>query len=224
MSGVADYYGKVEAAESPDGRDNTAGSGAYSKYQFMPGTAQEYAAKTPWGAGLAPDQVKAAVTSDPAKARQLAEMYTANSDGALRGAGLPVTDSNRFALHRFGPAGGVSLLRADAGMPVADWVRSIQWGAGVHPDAVMKQNALDKYVNVGDLRSRFTGAPMHGGGVAPTLQHVAQVEALTPAKQLQQDPRQAAVPELGLADMFAAPSVQIGDGSGWTRRARPRLA
>lgn len=216
MSGVADYYSAVEGAESPDGRDNAAGSGAYSKFQFMPATAQAYAAKTPWGAGLSPDQVKAAVTGDPGKARQLAELYTADSDNALRGGGLPVTDPNRFALHRFGPAGGVSLLRADAGMPVADWVRSVQWGQGISPDAVIKQNGLDRYVNVGDLRSRFIGSPMHGAAAAPTAAHAAQIEMLMPATPVAAP---AAAPDgagLGLADLFAAmPSMQ-GGSSGWS--------
>lgn len=227
MSGVADYYGKVEGAESPTGVDNTAGSGAYSRFQFMPDTANAYAGKLPWGQGLAPDAIKAAITSDPAKARQVAELYTADSDTALRGSGLPVTDSNRFALHRFGPAGGVSLLNAKADTPVADWVRSVQWGNGISPDAVIKQNGLDKFVNVGDLRSRFIGQPMHGSASNPTPAHVAGVEAMVPATPIAPaaGPAMAQGGALDLSSLFGTPdSAPLfgGAGNGWTPARRRR--
>lgn len=156
------YLRSVQTAESPTGVDNRMGSGAYSKFQFMPATATAYAQRTAWGRGLTADQVKAAVTADEAKAVELAKMFTQDNDGALTRAGMPVNAGNRFALHRFGPAGGVSLLRADGAMPVADWVRSVNWGQGVSPDAVIKQNGLGRYFNVGDLRSRFINGQISG--------------------------------------------------------------
>lgn len=177
------YLRSVQAAESPTGVDNRMGSGAYSKFQFMPATATAYAQRTPWGRGLTADQVKAAVASDEIKAAELAKMFTQDNEGVLARAGMPVNAGNRFALHRFGPAGGMSLLRADGAMPVADWVRSVNWGQGVSPDAVIRQNGLGRYFNVGDLRNRFINGQIGGVVQNPGTSPVTSEESLpaTPA-------------------------------------------
>jgi hypothetical protein len=204
------YTQKLIAAESPDGRDNAAGSGAYSKFQFMPDTAHALAQGTPWGKGLNPDQVKAAVTSDPQKAFQLADLYGQNSTKAITAAGLPDDDKTRFAMHRFGQAGGTSLLRADANMPVADWARSVTWGNGVSPDAVISQNRLDRYSNVGDLRNRFIGAPMGApqsvvrlppGGAQPAPQAAPAMPPIQAALM----PQEPKIDPSALAGLFTQP-------------------
>lgn len=221
------YLAHVARAESPDGRDNVAGSGAYSRFQFMPATATAYAARTPWGAGLTPDQVKAAVTADPGKAVELAKMFTTDNEGVLAKAGLPVNDGTRFATHRFGPAGGVSLLRADANMPVVDWVNSVQWGNGVSPAAVIQQNGLDRYTSVGDLRNRFIFGQIGAGptpvGAEPTPPAPAEPQ---PAPGPVRSPIQAAftpaTPSFGdvIGSLFARPQ---GGSRGKQRQRREML-
>ncbi len=150
----------VIGAESPTGEDNRAGSGALSKYQFMPATAAALARRTSWGAGLTPDTVKAAVQGDPTggRAKELYGLYEGDSRAALNRVGLPVDQTSILALHRFGQSGGTSLLQAPANMPVTQWVNSVNWGPGVAADAVIRQNRLDRYNTVGDLRSGFLGA------------------------------------------------------------------
>lgn len=198
------YLRSVQAAESPTGVDNRMGSGAYSKFQFMPATATAYAQRTPWGRGLTADQVKAAVTADEAKAVELAKMFTQDNDGALTRAGMPVNANNRFALHRFGPAGGVSLLRADGAMPVADWVRSVNWGQGISPDAVIKQNGLGRYFNVGDLRSRFINGQI-GGAIEPQTPQPETIAPTLPATP---------VPAAPLQTAFIPPMPPLADALG----------
>lgn len=185
---VDPYLRSVQAAESPDGSDNRMGSGAFTKFQFMPATAAGLAARTSWGRGLTPEQLKATLLADEGKAVELAKMFTQDNDGALTRAGLPANDGNRFALHRFGPAGGVSLLRADGAMPVADWVRSVNWGQGISPDAVIRQNNLGQYFNVGDLRSRFINGQI-GGAISPRDELPEAKAPVLPATAPQATPR-----------------------------------
>lgn len=210
------YLRRVRGAESPTGADNRAGSGAYSHFQFMPATAAGLAKRTTWGAGLSPDNLKAIIKADSNKAQQLADLYTGDSDGALKGAGLEVNDVNRFALHRFGQGGGVSLLRADANMPVADWARSVQWGPGVSHEAVIKQNGLGGYTNVGDLRTRFI-ANQIGGTPAPAEPVPVEPAAPAPAEPLVAafTPRQ-----LPLEDPFGAMFADTGQPRAKPNRAR----
>lgn len=201
------YLRQVQAAESPTGVDNRMGSGAYSKFQFMPSTATAYAQRTAWGRGLTPDQVKAAVTGDETKAGELADMFTQDNEGVLKKAGLPVDNTTRFATHRFGPAGGVSLLRADANMPVADWVRSVTWGNGISPEAVIKQNALDRFTNVGDLRNRFI---------------TGQIGTPAPAAAPAPEPAPAPANPVQMAFMPAVPQFMDAIGSLFTGEKKPR--
>lgn len=155
MTNYADF---VASVESPTGEDNRMGSGAFSKYQFMPATAAGLAQRTTWGRGLTPANIKAAVMADPSRADELFRLYNADSSSALTRAGLPANNTSMLALHRFGQGGGTSLLQAPANMAVAEWVKSVNWGPGVAADAVIRQNKLDRYANVGDLRRDFLGS------------------------------------------------------------------
>lgn len=220
MADLTDYYGRAAGAESPDGRDNDAGSGAFSKFQFMPATAAAYAQRTPWGKGMGPDEVKAAVKANPALAKDLMDGYTADSTATLGRAGLPVNNTNLFALHRFGPAGGVSLLNAPAAMPVADWVRSVNWGNGVSPDAVIKQNGLDLYANVDAVRKRFIANQIGGAAPAPEAA-IAPVAAAAPAAPSFQAP-QPQVNPAALASLFADDGGDDAQRQQLTRQAQER--
>lgn len=202
MTSYADF---VTSVESPDGRDNAAGSGAFSKYQFMPATAAEFARKTPWGADATPANVRALVMADPTRADQIFSLYNARSKDALATAGMPTDNTSMLALHRFGQGGGTSLLRASGAMPVADWVKSVNWGPGIAPEAVMRQNGLGRYANVADLRNGFLGGPREAP-VATAFEAPAPA-APEPAAPLQQAP-QALDPAtaLSLAGAFDPPT------------------
>ena len=143
--------------ESPTGEDNTMGSGAFSRFQFMPATAVELARKTAWGAGATPENIKQMVIGTPGRDKELLDLYNARSKAALSGAGLPATNATMLALHRFGQAGGTSLLKANPAMSVTDWVNSVNWGPGVAASEVIRQNRLDRWGNVGDMRRGFIG-------------------------------------------------------------------
>ena len=110
------YYGRVSSTESPNGATNPQ-SGAIGFFQFMPRTAIALAKQTQWGAGMQPEQIVAALRSDPAKQRDLMVLYTQQSEAALTQAGIPVNDMTRFALHAFGPAGG-TLLASGSAYPI----------------------------------------------------------------------------------------------------------
>ena len=113
----ADY---VASVESPTGEDNRMGSGAFGRFQFMPATAAELARSLPWGAGATPETVKSLVAAVPGRDKELYDLYEGNSRKALASAGLPVDKGSILAMHRFGQAGGRSVLQADPNMPVAD--------------------------------------------------------------------------------------------------------
>jgi len=205
------YADFVAGSESPDGRDNAAGSGAFSKYQFMPATAAELARRTPWGAGATPDTVKALVMADPSRADQLFNLYNAGSKDALARANLPTDNPSMLALHRFGQSGGVSLLQAPGNMPVTQWVNSVNWGPGVAADAVIKQNGLNRYADVSQLRSGFLGAPKEAS-VASMYDAPAPAPApVQPAPFTRPAINPAAI--AALADAFTPPQQ---------KRAKPR--
>lgn len=196
----------IAGVESPTGEDNKAGSGAFSRFQFMPATAVELARKTPWGASATPANVKELVLAAPGRDRELFDLYTDRSKGALATAGLPVTPHTILATHRFGQSGGVSVLQAPATMPVQQWVNSVNWGPGVAPDAVIRQNRLDRFATVGDLRRGFLGGPQEapsiGDAVAPTA---PAAPAPQPVIQARPDPAATMLAESELASVFAAP-------------------
>lgn len=225
-----DYLRRVQGAESPTGATNPQ-SGAFGHFQFMPATAAGLAGRTTWGAGLTPDQVKTTIAADPGKERQLADLYTADSDKALTGAGLPTSDANRYALHAFGPGGGVSLLQAPATMSTADWVRSVNWGQGVSPDAVIKQNGLDRYGTAGDVRDKFITARL--GVPAPPPEAIqpppATVDMPNGVLPIYNDakavmPRPAIDPSAAaaLAQVYAQPDPQAARNAE-ARRTKQRL-
>lgn len=181
------YPDRVSATESPNGATNPQ-SGAFGFFQFMPRTAIALAKQTQWGASLPPDQIVAAVKADPAKQRELMELYTRQSDATLTQAGMPVNDVTRFALHAFGPAGGVSLLKAPDNMPVAQWVKSVDWGEAT-PQQVIAQNNLGKYQTVGQLKQDFIARRIGGGqpqppaAAPPSAPPVAQPPQAAPPAQ-----------------------------------------
>lgn len=159
------YPDRASGTESPNGATNPQ-TGAIGFFQFMPRTAIGLAKQTDWGASLTPDQIVTALKTDPAKQRDLMQRYTAISDATLTQAGMPVNDVNRFALHAFGPSGGMALLRAPDNMPMAQWVRSVNWGEAT-PDQVVAQNGLAKYQTVGQLKQDFIARRIGGGGQPP---------------------------------------------------------
>jgi hypothetical protein len=168
------YALRLSRAESPDGRSNMAGSGAAGYFQFMPKTAGAIARRTSWGKDMTDEQAIAAIQEEVRslpkgqigpKQREMEGIYTADSNAALKKAGLPINDATRYALHAFGVGGGVSLLKADPGMKIGDWVKTVQWG--VSPDLVLKQNALDPNKTVGDLQADL--GRRIGGGSGGTL-------------------------------------------------------
>ncbi len=165
--GSSPYEARVSGVESPDGRDNMKGSGATGYYQFMPATAHAYAQRTGWGNGMSRDQVVAAMKADPAKQQELMRLYTADSDATLKAGGMPVNDATRYALHWFGPGGGMSQLRADPNTPTAQWVGSVRWDGGTSPATVIAQNDLGEYPTVGALQAEI-GRRMGGGITART--------------------------------------------------------
>lgn len=162
----SDYAARISRVEGVTSDATNPYTGAAGYYQFMPDTAYGLAQRTAWGRGLSRAQVMAAIKADPAKQDELLSLYNGFSTGALKQAGIPVSDANMYALHAFGPAGGVSLLRADPNTPVADWVRSVRWDNGATPDQVIAQNGLGKYRTVGDLRRGFIEARI--GGPSPS--------------------------------------------------------
>lgn len=164
----SDYAARIARTEfgaSPRGTTNP-DTGAGTEYQFMPATAYGLAQRTAWGRGLSPPQVMAAIQADDAKRDEILGLYNQVSTSVLGRAGIPASDANMFALHAFGPAGGLSLLRADPATPVADWVRSVRWDNGATPEQVIAQNGLGKYRTVGDLRRGFIEARI--GGPSPS--------------------------------------------------------
>lgn len=200
MTSYADF---VAGVESPTGEDNRMGSGAFSKYQFMPATAAGLAQRTAWGQGVTPANVKAAVMGDPTggRANELFKLYNADSSGALAKAGLPADQTSMLALHRFGQAGGTSLLQAPGQMPVQDWVKSVNWGPRVGADAVIKQNGLGQYANVDDMRRRFLG----GGASAPKSADPSIAAIVAP----QDMPEPAAAPLIEAQPQGVAPSNML---------------
>lgn len=213
------YNDFVRSVESPDGRDNAMGSGAFSHYQFMPATAVGLAARTAWGRGMTADQVKAAL-ADPAtgkaRADELMSLYTGDSRTALQRLGIPASNTALLAMHRFGQGGGASLLQAPGNMPVAQWVRSVNWGPGISADAVIKQNKLDRFGDVNALRNGFLGGngPAPAGTPAtepsPIAAAFAQPETSGPLKD-DPGPHQFkpldVLPTSDLAAMFTAPAA-----------------
>lgn len=198
MTSYADF---VAGVESPTGEDNRMGSGAFSKYQFMPATAAGLAQRTAWGAGATPANVKSLVMADPSRADELFKLYNGDSSGALAKAGLPADQTSMLALHRFGQAGGTSLLQAPGQMPVQDWVKSVNWGPGVGADAVIKQNGLAQYANVDDLRRRFLG----GGASAPKSADPSIAAIVAP----QDMPEPAAAPLIEAQPQGVAPGNML---------------
>lgn len=165
------YPDRIQATESPNGATNPQ-SGASGFYQFMPKTAHGLAQQTAWGRGLSVDQVMQVIREEAAvgrkdKQQELLALYNRASDTALQQAGIPANDVTRFALHAFGPAGGVSLLRAPDNMPVADWVRSVNWD-GASPEQVIAQNNLGKYQTVGQVKQDFIARRI-AGSQAPSV-------------------------------------------------------
>jgi hypothetical protein len=199
------YANYVVAAESPTGEDNRLGSGAFSKYQFMPATAASLAQRTAWGRGLTPATVKAAVAADPARADELFKLYNADSSGALKSAGLPTDNASMMALHRFGQGGGTSLLKAPGTMSMQDWVNSVNWGPGVAASEVIRQNKLDRFKNVDALRGGFLGGNFASAfeGAEPPAAATPQ-PFVDPAPQPQQ--QQAGAPNMLLAQQLLADS------------------
>lgn len=193
------------ASESPNGEDNRMGSGAFSKHQFMPATAAELARRMPWGADATPANVKSLVMGDPlqrdARLKQLFDLYNANSQGALNSAGLPATNPNMMALHRFGQGGGTSLLKAPGTMSVADWVKSVNWGPGVAPAAVIRQNKLDRFRDVDALRRGFLG-----GNFASAFEG-AEPPQPEPTPPLFVDPAPSQPEQPSVTNMLAAQSL-----------------
>jgi hypothetical protein len=207
-----DYTNYVIASESPNGEDNRMGSGAFSRFQFMPATAVELARRTAWGSGATPENVKSLVMAQPGRDKELFGLYNANSQGALKSAGLPATNPNMMAMHRFGQGGGTSLLKAPGTMSVQDWVRSINWGPGIAASEVIRQNRLDRFKNVDALRHGFLGgnfASAFEGAEPPTPESTPLFADPAPSgPRSGRDPDQAAnmlLAQSMLADVFTQP-------------------
>lgn len=197
------YDNYVVASESPNGEDNRMGSGAFSRYQFMPATAAELARRTAWGATATPENVKALVMAQPGRDKELFGLYNANSATALKSAGLPTDNPSMMALHRFGQGGGTSLLKAPGTMSVQDWVNSVNWGPGVAASEVIRQNKLDRFGNVDALRRGFLGgnfASAFEGAEPPTPEPTPLFADPAPLPQQQQ----AGVPNMLLAQQLLA--------------------
>lgn len=204
------YDSYVIASESPNGEDNRMGSGAFSKFQFMPATAAELARRTAWGAAATPDTVKSLVMSDPMlrdqRAKELFDLYNARSKTALASSGLPADNKSMMALHRFGQGGGTSLLKAPGTMSVADWINSVNWGPGIAPSEVIRQNRLNRYGNVDELRKGFLGgnfASAFEGAESPTPEPTPLFADPAPPPQPQQAQGQGS-PNMLLAQQLLA--------------------
>jgi hypothetical protein len=197
------YDNYVVASESPTGEDNRMGSGAFSRFQFMPATAAELARRTAWGATATPENVKALVMAQPGRDKELFDAYNANSQGALKSAGLPTDNKSMMALHRFGQGGGTSLLKAPGTMSVSDWVNSVNWGPGIAASEVIRQNKLDRFKNVDALRGGFLGGNFASAfeGAEPPAAATPQ-PFVDPAPQPQQ--QQAGAPNMLLAQQLLA--------------------
>lgn len=167
------YDQRVSATESPFGATNSR-SGAVGYFQLMPDTIVDLAQRTQWGQGVPPAQLVEMVKADPGKQRQLMTLYTQQSDATLTQAGIPVNDVTRFALHAFGPAGGVSLIKAPDNMPISQWVQSVDWGRA-SPQQVIAQNGLEKYQTVGQLKRDFIARRIGGGPRAQAAPGVTPV-------------------------------------------------
>jgi hypothetical protein len=198
------YDNYVVASESPTGEDNRMGSGAFSRFQFMPATAVGLAKRTAWGANATPESIKALVMGTPGRDKELFDLYNAGSQGALKSAGLPTDNASMMALHRFGQGGGTSLLKAPGTMSVQDWVNSVNWGPGVAASEVIRQNKLDRFNNVDALRRGFLGgnfASAFEGAESPTPEPTPLFAAPAPPPQQQ---RHAGEPNMLLAQQLLA--------------------
>jgi hypothetical protein len=65
------------------------------------------------------DQQILALRGDAALSRQMIDAYAQDNAQALSAAGFPATDGNLYLAHGFGPAGAVSILKADPNTPIA---------------------------------------------------------------------------------------------------------
>lgn len=149
------------------------------------------------------------------KQRELMALITADHDAVLGKSGRQPTDAARYALHWFGPGGGMSLLQADPNMKVGDWVRSVNWGAGVSPDAVMRQNALKPDMTVGQLRSTIE-AKMGGPGQRTVT---AQTAGVTQPNQGPQSAAGAPSPVQPVQATTPGQGPQAGTGTPQTDQA-----
>jgi hypothetical protein len=199
------YDNYVVASESPTGGDNRMGSGAFSRFQFMPATAVGLAKRTAWGANATPESIKALVMGTPGRDKELFDLYNAGSKNALATSGLPTDNRSMMALHRFGQGGGTSLLKAPGTMSVQDWVNSVNWGPGVAASEVIRQNKLDRFNNVDALRRGFLGGNFASAfeGAEPPTPEPTPLFA-DPAPQPQQ--QQAGAPNMLLAQQLLADS------------------
>lgn len=106
-----DYLNRLAMAESGGKADaQNPNSSAGGMYQFIDSTWLQHAKP------LRPDLDDAsllALKKDPTFSKQVAETFTAANDKALQSAGIDPNDKYRSLAHFAGPAGAVSLIKAD---------------------------------------------------------------------------------------------------------------
>jgi hypothetical protein len=67
-----------------------------------------------------PDETLLALKTDPTLGKQMTDAYSADNQGILAKAGLPVTAGTTYLAHFAGPGGAVKVLQAQGDTPVAD--------------------------------------------------------------------------------------------------------
>ena len=98
---MSKFFNKLSYHESRHSDTAQNKSGAYGRFQIMPGTQKEAAGEL----GITVDQARS-----PVGQKQVIKHITDKSVRALKNAGFPVTDQNLWTLHNQGRTGGLRIL------------------------------------------------------------------------------------------------------------------
>ena len=127
VGGGGHYFAALKRAES--GGNPTAGdpAQAYGLYQFMPGTWQAVSQAHP-DLGLTPDG-----RSDPAQQEKAIRAFTTDNETVLRGAGIPITNQNRYMASFLGVGGAIHFMHAMSADPNAPFTQVFPREAAANP-------------------------------------------------------------------------------------------
>ena len=149
VGGGADYYGNLKKAES-GGNPNASSGVANGLYQFTAATWRGTMQAHP-ELGLTADGV-----FDPAQQEKAVRALTADNETMLRGAGVPITNQNRYMAHFLGAGGAISFMHAMSADPSASFASVFPKEAAANPGIANGRSLQQVY----DLM----GQKINGGG------------------------------------------------------------